>query len=63
MCRRERRRLLGPNVRHEQRRKGREVAFWTSAGWRGPAPLSCESIAEQQREQRYKGKPKRDEQR
>ena len=27
--------LLGPNVRHERRRKGREAAFETSARWRG----------------------------
>ena len=28
-------RLLGSNVRHERRRKGREAAFGTSARWRG----------------------------
>ena len=26
---------MGPNVRHERRRKGREAAFGTSARWRG----------------------------
>ena len=27
--------FMGPNVRHERRRKGREAAFGTSARWRG----------------------------
>ncbi len=27
--------LVGPNVRHERRAKGREAAFGTSARWRG----------------------------
>jgi len=34
----ERHRFLGPNVRHERRRKGREAAFGTSARWRGQVP-------------------------
>ena len=32
---RQRTRMLGPNVRHERRTKGRDAAFGTSARWRG----------------------------